>query len=121
MLRRPPRSTRTDTLFPYTTLFRSPAAFEMRERARDAGPRNLRRGRGRRDRRRNAIEDEQRRRQETPAHAEHARQEAHPAAEQDDEQRIDRQIGDWKVEIHGSRTMSSARTDRKSTRLNSSN
>src|SRR3546814_5343805 len=25
MLRRPPRSTRTDTLFPYTTLFRSPA------------------------------------------------------------------------------------------------
>src|SRR3546814_10624083 len=26
MIRRPPRSTRTDTLFPYTTLFRSPAA-----------------------------------------------------------------------------------------------
>src|SRR3546814_16932768 len=26
MLRRPPRSTRTDTLFPYTTLFRSPEA-----------------------------------------------------------------------------------------------
>src|SRR3546814_2593508 len=26
MLRRPPRSTRTDTLFPYTTLFRSPRA-----------------------------------------------------------------------------------------------
>src|SRR3546814_17690909 len=25
MLRRPPRSTRTDTLFPYTTLFRSPS------------------------------------------------------------------------------------------------
>src|SRR3546814_2194511 len=25
MLRLPPRSTRTDTLFPYTTLFRSPA------------------------------------------------------------------------------------------------
>src|SRR3546814_12174869 len=24
MMRRPPRSTRTDTLFPYTTLFRSP-------------------------------------------------------------------------------------------------
>src|SRR3546814_4467800 len=38
MIRRPPRSTRTDTLFPYTTLFRSLAhgtsgrypAFEMR-------------------------------------------------------------------------------------------
>src|SRR3546814_19770687 len=30
MIRRPPRSTRTDTLFPYTTLFRSCAA-EQRE------------------------------------------------------------------------------------------
>src|SRR3546814_7431434 len=28
MLRRPPRSTRTDTLFPYTTLFRSPASVQ---------------------------------------------------------------------------------------------
>src|SRR3546814_289154 len=27
MIRRPPRSTRTDTLFPYTTLFRSPILF----------------------------------------------------------------------------------------------
>src|SRR3546814_2469455 len=27
MIPRPPRSTRTDTLFPYTTLFRSPAFF----------------------------------------------------------------------------------------------
>src|SRR3546814_17668777 len=27
MLRRPPRSTRTDTLFPYTTLFRSVGAY----------------------------------------------------------------------------------------------
>src|SRR3546814_1048771 len=29
MIRRPPRSTRTDTLFPYTTLFRSPARREL--------------------------------------------------------------------------------------------
>src|SRR3546814_2873202 len=36
MIRRPPRSTRTDTLFPYTTLFRS------------NGPADLRRGRVRR-------------------------------------------------------------------------
>src|SRR3546814_12675658 len=36
MIRRPPRSTRTDTLFPYTTLFRSPASH------RTCGP-NLRR------------------------------------------------------------------------------
>src|SRR3546814_17775135 len=28
MIRRPPRSTRTDTLFPYTTRFRSPARLE---------------------------------------------------------------------------------------------
>src|SRR3546814_10257187 len=28
MIRRPPRSTRTDTLFPYTTLFRSPVAAD---------------------------------------------------------------------------------------------
>src|SRR3546814_12198484 len=28
MIRRPPRSTRTDTLFPYTTLFRSPGGAE---------------------------------------------------------------------------------------------
>src|SRR3546814_21194490 len=30
MLRRPPRSTRTDTLFPYTTLFRSNQSSEGR-------------------------------------------------------------------------------------------
>src|SRR3546814_3165307 len=30
MIRRPPRSTRTDTLFPYTTLFRSPASWKAR-------------------------------------------------------------------------------------------
>src|SRR3546814_3836093 len=30
MIRRPPRSTRTDTLFPYTTLFRSKGAAELR-------------------------------------------------------------------------------------------
>src|SRR3546814_13644832 len=29
MIRRPPRSTRTDTLFPYTTLFRSPAVWRI--------------------------------------------------------------------------------------------
>src|SRR3546814_11243628 len=29
MIRRPPRSTRTDTLFPYTTLFRSLSAYAL--------------------------------------------------------------------------------------------
>src|SRR3546814_5724074 len=37
MIRRPPRSTRTDTLFPYTTLFRSGADMLRREREFDKG------------------------------------------------------------------------------------
>src|SRR3546814_14672176 len=38
MIRRPPRSTRTDTLFPYTTLFRSTAGEAMLvRRLADAG------------------------------------------------------------------------------------
>src|SRR3546814_1432047 len=36
MIRRPPRSTRTDTLFPYTTLFRSALGREEIDRAGDA-------------------------------------------------------------------------------------
>src|SRR3546814_3421527 len=31
MIRRPPRSTRTDTLFPYTTLFRSEVELELED------------------------------------------------------------------------------------------
>src|SRR3546814_15108892 len=37
MIRRPPRSTRTDTLFPYTTLFRSPRFHRAGRRSRLAG------------------------------------------------------------------------------------
>src|SRR3546814_20909054 len=37
MIRRPPRSTRTDTLFPYTTLFRSPHKLPFRD-ARSRAP-----------------------------------------------------------------------------------
>src|SRR3546814_11284406 len=37
MIRRPPRSTRTDTLFPYTTLFRS-HGFDRQQFAADLGP-----------------------------------------------------------------------------------
>src|SRR3546814_7336427 len=39
MIRRPPRSTRTDTLFPYTTLFRSPGSRRRAARP-NASPRN---------------------------------------------------------------------------------
>src|SRR3546814_9832899 len=37
MIRRPPRSTRTDTLFPYTTLFRSAQVRKAYERCRKSG------------------------------------------------------------------------------------
>src|SRR3546814_8994983 len=37
MIRRPPRSTRTDTLFPYTTLFRSRLHLLRLDAARQAG------------------------------------------------------------------------------------
>src|SRR3546814_1849541 len=40
MIRRPPRSTRTDTLFPYTTLFRSPDPRVAKSRPRAALSRN---------------------------------------------------------------------------------
>src|SRR3546814_4380699 len=53
MIRRPPRSTRTDTLFPYTTLFRSHPTHRRRTRptrsCRRHGPRQ-RADRGCRDR-----------------------------------------------------------------------
>src|SRR3546814_12143867 len=35
MIRRPPRSTRTDTLFPYTTLFRSVIRYRGKSAVRD--------------------------------------------------------------------------------------
>src|SRR3546814_16134074 len=37
MIRRPPRSTRTDTLFPYTTLFRSIQKYHMEDVHRAGG------------------------------------------------------------------------------------
>src|SRR3546814_20916885 len=49
MIRRPPRSTLTDTLFPYTTLFRSRASRKAaRHRARGQNGRRVRRRAGRR-------------------------------------------------------------------------
>src|SRR3546814_15447153 len=52
MIRRPPRSTRTDTLFPYTTLFRSlPRQWPRRGRATAGRRRTAREGVGGRRRR----------------------------------------------------------------------
>src|SRR3546814_8850234 len=45
MIRRPPSSTLTDTLLPYTTLFRSPAQGEVRHSPRAARDRGRRPGR----------------------------------------------------------------------------
>src|SRR3546814_15532988 len=92
MLRRPPRTTRTDTLFPYTTLVRSP---------RNAGSRHLRRRGGDRDRRRNAVEHQERRGQKAAADAEHAGQKADQPPKEDDHQRIYRKTRDRKVKVHG--------------------
>src|SRR3546814_13519424 len=44
MIRRPPRSTRTDTLFPYTTLFRSAPAARGAAGGRDGPPDETRTG-----------------------------------------------------------------------------
>src|SRR3546814_8641169 len=41
MMRRPPRSTRTDTLFPYTTLFRSRQRYRQQTQGSLAGPAQL--------------------------------------------------------------------------------
>src|SRR3546814_12978922 len=46
MIRRPPRSTRTDTLFPYTTLFRSDAGADLDQLELQAGQRPVRHGLG---------------------------------------------------------------------------
>src|SRR3546814_3199556 len=68
MIRRPPRSTRTDTLFPYTTLFRSILLFAATDRRVDPRHRHLhalraclggRRTRDRRHRRRRFLEESQ--------------------------------------------------------------
>src|SRR3546814_15542520 len=48
MIRRPPRSTRTDTLFPYTTLFRSAVTGPDAELARIADIADIESGRQRR-------------------------------------------------------------------------
>src|SRR3546814_6240176 len=44
MILLPPRSTRTDTLFPYTTLFRSPASLRPRSRDDDYAQQNQQAG-----------------------------------------------------------------------------
>src|SRR3546814_7279972 len=77
MIRRPPRSTRTDTLFPYTTLFRSglprwgkpdPRADANVARGAGAGTAGGRDDSGRGTGRRRPAADRRRRRQLVPQH-----------------------------------------------------
>jgi hypothetical protein len=76
------------------------AAAHMDHGAGDAGAGDLGRGGGDCDRRRDSIENEQRRRQEPAADPEHARQQPDDEAEQDDEDGIDRLAGDREVNVH---------------------
>src|SRR3546814_15016447 len=99
MIRRPPRSTRTDTLFPYTTLFRSdrPVHHGGQHAEHDAAPPHDVVGAG-------EVEE--------------------IAAEPDAEERADLVAEEHDAEQHGHVTGAEelchqARGDRKSTRLNS--
>src|SRR3546814_11231023 len=85
MIRRPPRSTRTDTLFPYTTLFRSPQPqrLQHREPTREAdgegGEQDVERDR---ERELDPREDDriELHRPDTPSRASSGRSLVHPAA-----------------------------------------
>src|SRR3546814_4636592 len=121
MIRRPPRSTRTDTLFPYTTLFRSPPAAEgdLRTEQHDKRAHDRDRAVARTDSQSDAVEhrDADHGMAEVVAqrHASHRREVPQPAmpagtGEQEHEQRG----------IAERDQQHDALVDRKSTRLNSS-
>ena len=61
------------------------------------------RDRGDRDRGRNPDEDQQRGHQEAAADAEHPRDESDRRPHREDEEDIDRNVGDRKIELHASR------------------
>src|SRR3546814_16806195 len=101
MLRRPPRSTRTDTPFPYTTLFRSIATRQL---AADSG--KIVNGLFDRDRPRYWCQQLVLRHVQPLSHSE--QNHAMPALRDPMALRMDKVVGGFQ------------RTDRKSTRLNSS-
>src|SRR3546814_6602635 len=116
MIRRPPRSTRTDTLFPYTTLFRSGRDHQheprLRGRRRDAP-----RGRGR-----NAQEPVRRIELRHQRHGQEGVQRAIPPRGKPGAagQLLSvREVCGW-VEVTTSEILTLIAVDRKSTLLNSS-
>ena len=70
------------------------------DRAGQRGRRDVARHRGDRDRRRDADEDQERRHQEAAADAEHAGHEADRRAHRQDQEDIDRNVGDGEIELH---------------------
>ena len=76
-------------------------ALQLREHARNRGGHHLIGPRGHRHGRGDADEEEERCDQEAAAHAEHARQEAHDPAQPQNEEGVDRNLGDGKVKLHG--------------------
>src|SRR3546814_15505517 len=89
MILRPPRSTRTDTLFPYTTLFRSGPLrqpFRARQPRRPAGiegrPQTRRRTPDRKGRRRTARDDAVDRQEQARRQDEELIRQAEPACRQ---------------------------------------
>src|SRR3546814_16283387 len=107
MIRRPPRSTRTDTLFPYTTLFRSPVITREEQRRAMAAVLD-KAGIG-------AIT-----RNFVLVVAQNHRLFALPAMIEAYLAELARRRGEIAVKVTSARTLSDAQQDRKSTRLNSS-
>src|SRR3546814_19208076 len=94
MIRRPPRSTRTDTLFPYTTLFRSVTSHRA-ARGVTGGECGVNRGQTRLNTRRNFA------RASRPAHAAHASQRQRGGMNDRSSDRAERDAYQWDVGVVG--------------------
>ena len=76
------------------------AAPEVDRNSGHARPGDLGRGGGDGDRRGDSVENQEWRRQEPAADAEHARQDADQRAKRDDQERVDRLARDGEVDVH---------------------
>src|SRR3546814_6015743 len=120
MIRRPPRSTRTDTLFPYTTLFRSLALQQdgalagRLEAGQHAQQRGLAAARGAEQREELALED-------VEGDVVDGDEVAETLGDADDlHVRLFARIVPWRPALAGGRAAAARGGGRKSTRLNSS-
>ena len=93
-----------------------PAPALVGEHARDRGAGDLRRRRSHGHSGRDAVEDQDRRRQETAADADHAGEQSDQPAEADDHQRVHRQARDRQIDIHRETTLMGIRGRRKARR-----